>query len=347
VRCGDFKTSYAADLAIFDSAFARWCLGVGLLALLTLPMYASSYWMDTVNRIAIAVIGALGLNILTGFTGQISLGNAAFMAVGAYGTAYLSGHAGLSPALTIPLSGVLAAVAGMIFGIPSLRLKGLYLAMATLAAHFIMEFSATHWNAVTGGVSGVSVAAPKLLGHALDSDFRLFYLILPLAAFLALFAKNLFRTRVGRAFIAIRDHDISADVMGVNLFRYKLMSFGISSFYAGVAGSLLAYQARYISPENFPITLAIDYLAMIIIGGMGSILGSILGAVFITGLPELLRLGASRLSGVFPGLVGLFASLKLGTFGLAIVLFLIFEPDGLAARWRKIRTYWRLYPFSY
>jgi branched-chain amino acid transport system permease protein len=347
IRCGDFKTSYAEDMAIFDSGLARWCVGLSLLALLTLPLYASSYWMDVANRIGIAVIGALGLNILTGFTGQISLGNAAFMAVGAYGTAYLGGHLGLPHMLTIPLAGVLAAVAGMIFGVPSLRLKGLYLAMATLAAHFIVEFVVTHWNAVTGGVNGVSVPAAALFGRALDSDFKLFYLIFPVTCLLVLFAKNLFRTKVGKAFVAIRDQDVSAEVMGVNLFKYKLIAFGVSSFYVGVAGSLLAYQARYISPENFPITLAIDYLAMIIIGGMGSILGAILGAIFITGLPELLRLGASRLSDVFPPLVGLFSSLKLGVFGLTIVLFLVFEPDGLAARWRKIKTYWRLYPFSY
>jgi branched-chain amino acid transport system permease protein len=347
IRCGDFRTSYAADMAIFDSALARFILGVFLLALLAVPLYATHYWMDVVNRIGIAVIGALGLNILTGFTGQISLGNAAFMAIGAYTTSYLAGHGGLSPLLTIPLSGIFAAVAGMIFGIPSLRLKGLYLAMATLAAHFIMEFTVTHWNAVTGGVNGVSVPAASVFGYALDSDSKLFYLIFPLTFFLVFFAKNLFRTKVGKAFVAIRDQDISAEVMGVNLLKYKLLSFGVSSFYVGVAGALLAYQARYISPENFPITVAIDYLGMIIIGGMGSILGASLGAIFITGLPELLRLAASRLSDVFPALVGLFSSLKQGVFGLAIVLFLIFEPDGLAARWHKIKTYWRLYPFSY
>jgi len=347
IRCGDFKTSYADDMGIFDSGLARFSLGLFLLALLAVPMVASNYWMDVTNRIGIAVIGAVGLNILTGSTGQISLGNAAFMAVGAYGTAYLGGHLGLPHLVTIPLAGLLAAVAGMIFGVPSLRLKGLYLAMATLAAHFIVEFVVTHWNGVTGGVNGVSVPPPALFGRALDSDFKLFYLIFPVTCLLVLFAKNLFRTKVGKAFVAIRDHDISAEVMGVDLFKYKLLSFGVSSFYAGVAGSLLAYQARYISPESFPITLAIDALAMIIIGGMGSILGAILGAIFLTGLPELLRLGTSRLSDVFPSLVGLFASLKLGVFGLAIVLFLVFEPDGLAARWHKIKTYWRLYPFSY
>jgi branched-chain amino acid transport system permease protein len=347
IRCGDFKTSYAKDMAIFNSGLARGCLVLFLLALLMLPQYASTYWLDVLNRMGIAIIAALGLNVLTGFTGQISLGNAAFMAVGAYTTAYLGGNLELPFYLIIPISGIFAAVVGMIFGVPSLRLKGLYLAMATLAAHFIVEFVATHWNSVTGGVNGVSVPDAVLFGYALDSDQRLFYLIFILMFALVFFAKNLFRTKVGKAFVAIRDQDISAEVMGVNLFKYKLMSFGVSSFYVGVAGSLLAYQARYISPENFPITLAIDYLAMIIIGGMGSILGAILGVIFITGLPELLRLATSSLSSVFPALVGLFASLKLGVFGLAIVLFLIFEPDGMAARWQKIKTYWRVYPFSY
>jgi len=348
IGCGDFKTSYAKDMAIFDSAFARWSLALFLLALLTVPIYASSYWVDVVNRVGIAIIGAVGLNILTGFTGQISLGNAAFLAVGAYTTAYLGAHLPQMPFIVvILLAGILAAVVGMVFGVPSLRLKGLYLAMATLAAHFIIEFVVRHWNDVTGGVAGVSVAPASFFKYSLDNDSKLFYLVFALVLFLVFFAKNLFRTKVGKAFVAIRDQDISAEVMGVNLFKYKLMSFGISSFYVGVAGSLLAYQAKYISPENFPITLAIDYLGMIIIGGLGSILGSIFGAIFIICLPELLRLGASSLSGRFPSLVGLFSSLKLGVFGLAIVLFLVFEPDGMAERWRKIKTYWRLYPFSY
>jgi branched-chain amino acid transport system permease protein len=170
---------------------------------------------------------------------------------------------------------------------------------------------------------------------------------LPVAAGLLLFARNLFRTKVGKAFVAIRDQDISSEVMGVNVFRYKLLSFAVSSFYVGVAGSLLAYQARIISPENFPISVAIDQLGMIIIGGLGSLLGSVFGAVFITLLPELLRLVTGALSSTFPELTTLFASVKMGVFGLAIVLFLIFEPDGMAARWHSIKNYWKLYPFSY
>jgi branched-chain amino acid transport system permease protein len=347
MRCGDFRQTYAADMAIFDTPVSRRLLLVLVAVLAAAPLYASAYWLDILLRILIAVVAATGLNILTGFTGQISLGNAAFLAVGAYATAFLAGRAGLPFPIVIPAAGLLTAVVGMVFGVPSLRLKGLYLAMATLAAHFVVEFTAVHWDTVTGGVNGISVPAARLGPLVLDGDGPLYLLVLPLTAGLLFFARNLFRTKVGKAFVAIRDQDISAEVMGVNVFKHKLLSFGVSSFYVGVAGSLVAYQARIISPENFPISVAIDQLGMIIIGGLGSILGAILGAAFITLLPEVLRLATGLLSDQFPGLVGLFAPLKTGLFGLAIVLFLVFEPDGLAARWHSIKTYWKLYPFSY
>jgi branched-chain amino acid transport system permease protein len=347
MRCGDFRESYRDDMAIFETPLPRRLLVVLLVVLAATPLFASSFWMDVLLRILIAIIAATGLNILTGFTGQISLGNAAFLSVGAYATAFLGGRLGLPFPVVIPLAGVLTALIGMIFGVPSLRLKGLYLAVATLAAHFVIEFGIVHWESVTGGVNGMSVPAAKLGALELDGDKSMLYLVLPLTTIMLLFAKNLFRTKVGKAFVAIRDQDISAEVMGVNVFKYKLLSFGVSSFYVGVAGSLLAYQARIISPENFPITVAIDHLGMIIIGGLGSVLGSIFGAVFITLLPEVLRIGTGALSDSYPALVTLFASLKMGVFGLAIVLFLVFEPDGMAHRWHRIKTYWKLYPFSY
>jgi branched-chain amino acid transport system permease protein len=347
MRCGDFRQTYAEDMAIFDSPLPRRLLWLFVALLATTPFWATSYWMDVLNRILIATIAALGLNILTGFTGQISLGNAAFLSVGAYATAFLGGRLGLPFPLVIPAAGLLTALVGMVFGVPSLRLKGLYLAVATLAAHFVIEFTASHWESVTGGVNGSSVPAAKLGALELAGDKKLFWLILPLTALFLYFAKNLFRTKVGKAFVAIRDQDISAEVMGVSVFKHKLLSFGVSSFYVGVAGSLTAYQARIISPENFPITVAIDQLGMIIIGGLGSVLGSIFGAVFVTLLPELLRLSTGSLSQTFPELQALFAPLKTGLFGLAIVLFLVFEPDGMAARWHKVKNYWKLYPFSY
>jgi branched-chain amino acid transport system permease protein len=343
---GEFHTTYASDMGIFETRRARYVLAVFIVALFAVPFAATSYWLDVVNRAGIAVIAATGLNILTGFTGQISLGNAAFLAVGAYATAFLANH-GVPFLIACPASGIIAALAGMVFGIPSLRLKGLYLAMATLAAHFIVEFTAAHWEAVTGGVAGISVPSPGIFGLDFGDDRRLFFLIIPACIAHLYFARNLFRTRVGKAFVAIRDQDISAEVMGVEVFRYKLLSFAVSSFYIGVAGSLLAYQARIISPENFPLALAIDYLGMVIIGGLGSVLGSILGAVFLTLLPEILRIATGALAGSFPHLVQIFTPLKVGVFGLTIVLFLVFEPDGLADLWRRVRNWFRLYPFSY
>ena len=347
MNCGEFRETYRDDMAIFETGFQRGLLALFLVVLLFAPAVLPFFWMDVLNRTLIAVVAATGLNILTGFTGQISLGNAAFMAVGGYSTAFFAGRLGLPFPVVIPLAGLTSALVGMVFGIPSLRLKGLYLAVATLAAHFVVEFTSTHWDAVTGGVNGISVPPAKLGGLELGGDRQIFYVILPITVLLLFFAKNLFRTKTGKAFVAIRDQDISAEVMGVNVFKYKLLSFGISSFYVGVAGSLVAYQAHIISPENFPITVAIDQLGMIIIGGLGSILGSIFGAVFITLLPELLRVVTGALGESFPKLVDLFAPLKQGIFGLAIVLFLLFEPDGMAARWHHIRNYWKLYPFSY
>lgn len=347
MRCGDFKTSYAADMTIFESGTARIMLGLFFCLLFTLPLYVPGYLLDIVNRIGIAVIGALGLNILTGFTGQISLGNAAFMAIGAFSCGYLGTKFGLPFYVCIPLAGLITAFSGMFVGIPSLRIKGLYLAMATLAAHFIVEFLIVKWESVTGGVAGLSIPAPMLGSFAIDTDKRIFFLIFVIAIIAVLFAKNLFRTKVGKAFVAIRDQAISAEVMGVNLLKYKLLSFGISSFYIGVAGALMAYQAKIISPETFPITIAIDYLGMIIIGGLGSILGSIFGAIFITLLPELLRLGTGALSGSFPELVNKLAAMKELVFGLLVIIFLIFEPNGMASRWHSIKNYWKLYPFSH
>ncbi len=347
MRCGDFKTTYTADMTIFESRSARVMLGIFLCVLFSLPLYTPGYLLDIINRIGIAVIGAIGLNILTGFTGQISLGNAAFMAIGAFSCGYLGTKFNMPFYFSIPLAGLITATFGMFVGIPSLRIKGLYLAMATLAAHFIVEFLVVKWESVTGGVAGLTVPTPKLGSFAIDSDARLFVLIFVIAIMAVLFAKNLFRTKVGKAFVAIRDQAISAEVMGVNIVKYKLLSFGISSFYVGVAGALIAFHAKIISPETFPVTVAIDYLGMIIIGGLGSILGSIYGAIFITLLPEILRMVTTSLSGSFPELVNKLAAMKELVFGMLVIIFLIFEPNGMASRWHNIKNYWKLYPFSH
>lgn len=326
-----------ADLALFPGVKSRWGTLLFFAVLLTLPLYLSSYLLDVVNRIGIFVIAAVGLNILTGFTGLISLGNAAFMATGAFSASWLAQRTGLNIVWCVPLAGLVAAALGLLIGIPSLRLRGLYLAMATLAAHFIVEYLVVHCESVTGGVAGITVPTPSVAGVPLDSDRSVFYLIIPSAALVVLLASNLFRGRTGRAFIAIRDQELSAAVMGINVFYYKMLSFAVSSFFVGVAGALLACQAKIITPENFPITLAIDCLAMVIIGGMGSVTGSVLGAAFLTVLPEVLRLGTTALSGTFPSLVGKMASLKDLVFGVLIISFLIFEPHGLVAIWKRAK----------
>ena len=286
MQCGGFRVSYRDDERIFDTPVPIVALVTLLVCLCVVPFLASTYWLDVLNRIGIAIIGALGLNILIGFTGQISIGHAAFLAVGAYGTAILEAKLGLPFYLAIPGAGLLTAVFGLIFGLPSLRLKGLYLAIATLAAHFITTYVILHWERMAGGVFGLLVPSPTLFGIALDSDARIFYVIFGLVVPATFVAKNLFRTKVGRAFIAIRDRDVAAQVIGVSLFNYKLLAFLISSFYAGIAGGLMAHHSRILFPDAFTLLVAIDYLAMIIIGGMGSILGSIFGAIFMTLLPE-------------------------------------------------------------
>jgi len=347
MKCGGFRVSYQSDERIFDTAFPLVGLGLLLVVLLVFPFYAGTYWLDVLNRIGIAIIGAIGLNILLGFTGQISIGHAAFLAVGAYATAIFEGTFGLPFYLAIPLAALVTSGFGLIFGIPSLRLRGLYLAIATLAAYFITTFVIVHWESVTKGVVGLAVPNATVFGLPLDSDFRVFYLIYALVVPATLFAKNLFRTRIGRAFIAVRDRDVAASVMGVSLFRYKLLAFLISSFYAGVAGGLMAHHSKILFPDAFTLLVSIDYLAMVIIGGQGSILGSIFGAIFMTLLPEVLKGTATSLTGFYPQGFGLIASARDIVFGFAVIFFLMYEPQGLARMWVRFRSYWQLWPYSY
>ena len=293
------------------------------------------------------MIGAVGLNILTGFTGQISLGQGAFLGVGAYTSAYITAKLGLSFWVGVPAAGLVTAMAGMVFGIPSLRLKGLYLAIATLASQFILEWVFLRWESVTGGSYGIVIPRPSLGGYVFESDRSYYYIVLLIAVAMVLFAANLMRTRTGRAFMAVRDHYISAEIMGINLFKYRILSFAISSFYAGVAGALYGHSLRFVSSEQFNIEVSIVYLAMIIIGGLGSILGSIYGAVFMILLPKLLTIVTAKLAVGIPGIAELATALEQGIFGAIIIVFLIFEPDGIAHRWKMVKAYWKLYPFSY
>ena len=347
MRCGDFKESYIKDEEIFQSFFVKFWLALFLIFLILIPFVADAYILYVANLIGFAIIGAVGLNILTGFTGQISLGHAAFMGVGGYTAAVLMTRLNFSFWLALPCAGLVAALAGLVIGIPSLRVKGLYLCMATLAAQFIFEFIFIHWEFMTKGIRGINVPSPALGNFLLDTEKRFYFLTLIMVILAVGFARNLVRSRVGRAFVAIRDRDLAAEIMGISLFRYKLTAFAISSFYAGVAGALWVSFMRIVTPDHFPFHLSIQYLAMVIVGGLGSVLGSIFGAIFMILTPELLNALSSALSKMIPDVGQLFIPMKEVVFGALIVLFLIFEPLGLAEIWRRVKAFFQLWPFSY
>ncbi len=347
LECGVFHTRYASDMGLRPRPAQRIRLAVFAVFVLCFPFFAGNYWLDLANQIAIATVGAIGLNILVGYTGQISLGQGAFMAVGAYAAGLLTLNLGLPWAVSIALACVITAVAGTFFGLPSLRLKGLYLAIATLAAQEIVEWAMTHWTAVTGGTEAIVLPSPSLFGVRLNTTFNFYWLAVLAAAGTALFAANLFRTRTGRAFVAVRDQDIAASVIGVNVFRTKLLAFATSSFFVGLAGALIAYYRTIITWERFTLDTSIIYLAMIIVGGLGSIRGSFFGAALITLLPAMLANLGRALQDTAPQAAGLLPYAQQAVFGIVIILFLIFEPKGLSKLWGNVKDYFHVWPFAY
>jgi branched-chain amino acid transport system permease protein len=347
MRCGDFKETYIKDEEIFQSLFVKFWLCLFFIFLLVFPFIANAYMLYVANMIGFAIIAAVGLNLLTGFTGQISLGHAAFVGVGAYASAILVTRLGFSFWLSIPFAGLVAALAGMIIGIPSLRVKGLYLCIATLAAQFIFEFVFIHWESMTNGITGINIPCPSIGGFEFVTEKSFYWITLFFVVLGVGYARNLIRSRMGRAFVAIRDRDLSAEIIGINLFRYKLSAFAISSFYAGVAGALWVTFLKVVTPDHFPFILSIHYLAMIIVGGLGSILGSIFGAIFMTLVPEILNHLSEIVKMSAPGYEEIFVPMKEVIFGVLIVLFLVFEPRGLAELWNRIKNFFRLWPFSY
>jgi len=349
---GVFKTSYAADMALYPLPIARWTVAaIAVLFAVVVPLLLGEYYLSIVNLSLIAVVGALGLNILVGYTGQISVGHAAFMSVGAYTAANLAVHLDLPFWVTLPAGGLMAALVGAIVGIPSLRIKGLYLAIATLAGQLIIEWTINHVTFISGGVqASIEVARPRLGPMVLDTQRDMYYFLLVFVVLAIVGTMNLMRSRIGRAFIAIRDQDIAAEIIGINIFRYKLLAFAISSFYAGVTGVLYTYFLGIANYEQFQIGVSIDYLAMIIIGGLGSVLGSIFGAIFVTLLPIVIRYAMEAFGGIFfspQTVLNLIPNLRLMLFGALIIFFLIVEPEGLNRLWRNIRSYFRVWPFAY
>jgi len=349
--CGTRNFNYNTDMAILRTK-THWVLfALFLVFLFTLPLYLGNYWLGVANLIGITLIAATGLNILTGYCGLLSIGHAGFIAVGAYTAAILTNRFELPFLVGLICAGLTAGFIGLIFGIPSVRVKGFYLAITTIAAQFIIIWVINHWE-ITGGFIGIKVpyaSSWPFGGFVFRTEASQFYLIITIAVLCTFLAKNLARTRVGRAFIAIRDNDLAAEVMGINLFYYKLLAFFIGCFLAGISGSLLAHWVGFMNAEHFTLAESILYIGMIIIGGLGTTLGPVLGVVFIRLLQQVLTVQ------VAPFLEATFTTLPSGfatgvtpmLFGLVIILFLILEPRGLAHRWILFKSAYRLWPFSY
>lgn len=348
-EAGQFKTSYQADNQIFPIRQDRVALTVTLVAaLFVLPYFASPYTLSAIMiPFLIFALAALGLNILTGYAGQLSLGTAAFMAVGAFASYnFVLRIPGIPILLAFALGGLCSAMVGIAFGLPSLRIRGFYLAASTLATQFFVVWCLTKIGWLTNYSSSGVITAQKIviLGYDFDTPASKYVLVLAIVAVMALLAKNMIRSNVGRSWMAVRDMDMAAEVIGFRLMRTKLLAFAVSSFYCGVAGALYAFAyLGTVEPEAYNLDLSFKILFMIIIGGVGSVLGSFLGAAFIIILPIFLNIVAHGLS--LPTSVA--SNLELMVFGALIIFFLIVEPHGLARLWQIGKEKLRLWPFPH
>jgi len=351
--CGIFNTDYSEDLKLIRTPLQKISFTLGLMFLLMFPFILSARYVIWTIWICIAIVGAIGLNILTGFTGQISLGQVALMAVGAYGAGVSAVYLGMEFLPSLLIGGLLATAVGIVFGLPSLRIKGFYLAITTLVAHYLVFFI-LHLPSVAPVVGiphGLRLPPVRFATFEVPSEHKIifFYYIMLIIAILAVYlGNNIVRSKVGRGFIAIRDNDNAAEVLGINVFRYKLLSFAISSFYAGTAGALYVYFFGVILPGQFDFGIAITYIAMILIGGLGRIWGSIVGATFMQLLSEGLRtVTTSYLAPMFPSISGLVAALNLALYGGIAILIILVEPNGLVALLKRVKEYLKLWPFRY
>lgn len=371
---GVFDTNYEQDIALNRTRFERTRTWLILGVLLLLPLLSRDGffgvnlipldWISLINKICIFIIAAQGLNILVGYAGQISLGHAAFMAVGAYSGGLLAkgfvvGATQIGPFpfwVAIPAAALFTGLVGLLFGLPSLRVKGFYLAMATLAAQFIIpwiiENPLEHWTNAPKPLQ--NIPPPNLFGFEFNTNAEMYFIIVPLTTLLLLFARNIIRTRTGRAFISVRDNDLAAELLGINTFTYKLQAFFLSALYAGIAGALLALERNSIALDSFTLEQSISLLAMLIIGGAGFPMAALFGVTFIEVLegPVITFVGP-LLNGVLPTILpfisdtNISASMRPLVFGTALMLFLIFEPRGLAYRWEIFRIAWKIRPYSY
>jgi branched-chain amino acid transport system permease protein len=334
-----FKTDYAQDLRLFKHSGQVFWYGLLMLLLLAAPYIAGEYLMSQLQFICIYSIVGLGLMLLVGFTGQISLGHAAFLAIGAYTEGLLQAK-GVPFFISLPCAALFSAAIGWVLGLPALRLKGIYLAIATIAFNVIIEEVITRWEGLTGGNTGLHLKPIELFGMKIDGDQSFYYLCLGLTVLSILALMNLLRSPTGRAFVAIRDSEISASCMGVNLATYKTMSFALSAALTGIAGALYAHKVTFISPEQFTLIASIELVTIVILGGVGFLHGAVLGAAFLIVLPQLISLAKDYLPSNVAG-----SGLQAVVFGLVLIVFIIFEPLGLYGRWLKIRTWFELFPF--
>jgi branched-chain amino acid transport system permease protein len=337
---GYYRTRYAEDTALLDTRAQKFWFCVLLLALAVYPFAANVLWLDIANQILLASIGAVALMLLTGYAGQISLGHAGLLAAGAFTTGILFKEVAAPFWVTLPASAAAGAALGFVFGLPSLRLRGLYLAVSTLALHFIVTFAGAEYETVRGYSTGIVIEAPIVDGRAW------YFVLLAASAATLLFGLNLLRARTGRAWRAIHGREAVAEALGISVHRAKLSAFVISSTLTAIAGSLFAYYRGFVSAEAFSLYLTIQYVAMIIIGGMGSLLGAILGSIFVVLFPYAIDAAMAGL-GLAKHLSSVVFAVNFSAFGLVMIAFLVFEPQGLVGLWRRAQHWFLLWPFRH
>lgn len=335
-----FKTDYGQDIKLAKHGGHIFWYGALMLVLIAAPWLVAEYWLAQLTFVLIYAIAGLGLMLLAGFTGLFSLGHAAFLGVGAYTQAVLT-NAGVPFPVALACAAGLSAAVGLVVGLPALRVKGIYLGMATLSFGFIVEEVLARWESVTGGNAGIHIKKPDIFGWTLNSGEEFYFLCLLITVLSTLGILNLLRAPTGRAFVAIRDSEISAQSMGIHLARYKTLSFALSASLAGIAGALYAHKLQFISPDQFNILQSIDLLLMIVIGGVGSVHGAFLGAIFLITMPQAIAIFKDYL----PAVIGQAPGLQGVVYGAVLVAFVLFEPQGLYGRWLKIRTYLQMFPF--
>jgi branched-chain amino acid transport system permease protein len=348
---GIFNTRYQQDKAIVRTRL-QWVLLIGFLVLLyVLPAFGGANSLfSMINTILATIVAVLGLYLVTGLCGQINVGQAALMAVGAYTTSVMTVHYGVSFWVALPCSAIVAALVGLIFGLPSLRLKGFYLAVTTMAAHFIIIWAVSHppLSRITGGFEGLSTPPPAIGDFVFNSDRLWYYPVITISILMVFFALNFARSRFGRAWVAIRDNDLAAEVLGINVFYYKLLAYTLCAAYAGVAGSLYAPVISAISPDAFPFLDSIWMLGMLTVGGQSSVVGAIAGVALLKSLNQFVVINIPKLGDMLPWIgTGIVSSSGAIVFALVIILFLIFEPRGIAHRWQMFKVWYRLHPFPY